>query len=66
MEDPPSSKHTATVRCHTVRESIRDGIRVDGEGKHQRVREGGSKRGSVETCMFLVQGPYLRLSLTIA
>ena len=32
MDDPPSSKHTAAVRCDDVRESICDGIRVDGEG----------------------------------
>ena len=35
MEDPPSSKHIATVRCYNVRESVRDGIEVDGAGQYR-------------------------------
>ena len=66
MEDPPSSKHTATLRCHNVRESVRDDIGVDGAGQHQRVCGGESQCGSVGTCMFPVQYPHLHLSLTIA
>ena len=66
MENPPPFKHTAAVRCHDVRESVCDGIRVDDERQHQRIREGGSQRGSVGTCMFLVQGLYLSLSLMMA
>ena len=34
MEDPSSSKHTAAVRRNDVRESARDGIKVDGEGEY--------------------------------
>lgn len=35
MEHTPSSKHTAALGCNNVRESLRDGIGVDGKGKHQ-------------------------------
>ena len=31
MDDPPPSKHTATVGCDNIREPARDGVRVDGE-----------------------------------
>ena len=65
MERPPSSKRTATVRRDGVREPVRDGIGVDGEGEHQRVCQGRSQRGSVGTCMLLVRDSYLRLSLTL-
>ena len=65
MERPLSSKHTATVRRDSIREPVRGGIRVDGEREHQRIREGGFKRGSVGTCMLLVRDSYLRLSLTM-
>ena len=65
MEDPPSSKHTATVRCHNVRKIVCDGIGVDGAGQHKRVFEGESQCGSVGTCMSPIQGPHLCLSLTM-
>ena len=35
MEDPSSPEHPAAVRRDNVRESARDGIRVDGERYHQ-------------------------------
>ena len=41
MEFPPSSKRAAAVRCDDDRESVRDGIGVDGEREHQRFCEGG-------------------------
>ena len=66
MEDPLSSERAAAVRRDNVWESVRDGIGVDGERQYQRVREGGSQRGSVRTRMFLVQSPYARLSPMIA
>ena len=66
MEDPPSSKRAAPVRRNDVRESGRDGIRVDGEREYQPVREGVSQRRSVGTCVFFVQHPRLHPLMTIA
>ena len=63
MEDPSSPECTAAARCDHGRESIRDGIGVDGEWEHQRVREDPSQCGSVGTCMLFVLGPYPWLSL---
>ena len=65
MEGPPSPKCVATVRCDDDRESVRDGIRVDGKWKHQPIYEGGYQGGSLGTCMFLIQNPRLRLTLMI-
>ena len=59
MEDPPSSKRTTAAGRDDVRESVRDGIRVDGKRKHQRVREGGRKGESVGACAFFIRDPYL-------
>ena len=42
MEDPPTPKRAAPVRCNDIRESVRDGIRVGGEREYQPVREGVS------------------------
>ena len=64
MEDTPSSKHIAAVRCHNVHESVRDGVRVDGEWYHKLVCECGSQCGLVGTRMFLARDSYLHLSLT--
>jgi len=59
MGSTPPSERTATTRRDDVREPTGDGIRMDGEREYQRVREGGSQRGSAGTCMFFVQGLYL-------
>ena len=66
MEDSLSSEHTVAVRGDNGRESISDGIGVDGEREYQTVCGGGHQCGSVGTCMLLIQGSYLRLPLTSA
>jgi hypothetical protein len=40
MENPPASERPAADRSDDVRDSVRNGIRLDGERKHQRLREG--------------------------
>ena len=52
--DPPSSKHTAVVRRDSLRESVRDGIGMDGEWEYQRVCEGTCRRESFVACMSFV------------
>ena len=42
VENPPASERRAADRCYDVRDSVRDGIRLDGKWKHQRVREDAS------------------------
>ena len=42
MENPPTSECPTTTRSDDVRDSVRDGIRLDGKWKHQRVREDAS------------------------
>jgi len=66
VEDSSSSERVASVRRDDDRGSVRDGVRVDGEWEHKRVCGGASQRGSAGACRFLVQGPYLHLSLTVA
>jgi len=39
MEDPPASEHPAPGRSDNVREPVRNGVRLDGERKYQRLRE---------------------------
>ena len=65
MEGPSSSERVAAVRCDDDRESVCDGIGVDGKWEHQPVCEGRCQRGSVGACMFLIQDPYFHLALTI-
>ena len=52
MEDPPPLECAASVRRGYDRESVRDGIGLDGERQHQRVSEGGGQPRSVGTGMF--------------
>lgn len=52
MEGSSSSKRAPAVGRNDDWESVCDGIGVDGERQHQRVREGGYPRGPVGTCMF--------------
>jgi len=40
MENPPTSECPSPGRGDNVRESVRDGVRLDGERKHQQFREG--------------------------
>jgi len=40
LEDPPASERPVPDRGDNVREPVRDGGRLDGERKHQRLREG--------------------------
>ena len=63
MECPSSSECVTPVGRDNDRESVRYGIRVDGEWSYQAVRGGESQRGSVGTCTFFVQGPHLHISL---
>jgi hypothetical protein len=65
MEGPPSSECAAAVRRVDDRESLRDGIRVDGQWEHQSICEGGYRRRLVGTRVFFVPGPYFHLPLTI-
>ena len=53
MEHPSPSQRATTARRDDDRESIRDGIGVDGKREHQRVCEGGSQCGSVKACAIL-------------
>jgi hypothetical protein len=64
MEDPSSSKCVAVAGCNDVRESVRDGIGLDGRWQHQRVCEGACGRRSVEACTYAVRGPYSFSPLT--
>ena len=66
MEHPSPSQRATTARRDDDRDSIRDGIEVDGKRERQRVCEGESQGGSVEACVFFAHGPYPRLSLTTA
>jgi len=66
MEVSPSSQRAAPLRHYNDRESVRDGVGVDGEWEHQRICEGETPRGSTGTCVFFVQGPCIRSSLTIS
>jgi len=49
VESAPASEHLATHRSDDVRNPVRDGIGLDGERKHQRLREGAPGRKSVGT-----------------
>ena len=57
MEFPSSPERIAVVRRDDDRDSIRNGIGVDGKGEHRPIFEGRYQRRSVGACMFLIQGP---------
>jgi serine/threonine protein kinase len=65
MEGPPPSQSAAAIRRDDDRDSVRDGIGVDDEWKHQPICEGGRQRRSVGACTHLVQGSYFHFALTI-
>ena len=52
MEGPPAPECPAADRSDDVRDSVRDDIRLDGEWKRQRVREGTPGYRSVEAGRF--------------
>ena len=61
MESPRPPEHTAVVRRYDGGESVRDGIRVGGEWKHQRVCEGKARCRSPGTGMLFPCGTLLQL-----
>jgi hypothetical protein len=65
VEVPPPSERAAVVGRNDDRESVRDGIRVDGKRQYQPVCEGKCRHGSVGTRMLFVQRSYIHLSLMI-
>ena len=66
MEKPSASKHATADRSDDGRESVRNGIRVDGTWKHQRLRKGTSRRRSARACKFSIKNLVILASLTIA
>ena len=54
MEHPPASEHPAPGRSDNVREPVRNGVRLDGERKHQRLREDTPGRKPLGTSTFFV------------
>jgi len=65
MESPSSSKRVASGRRDDDRESVRDGIGMDGEWEYQRVFEGAYRCESAGARTFLIRGPYLPLTLKV-
>ena len=65
MEDPPPSKRIAVAGRGNDRESVCDGIEVDGEWQHQRVSEGGGRRRPIRTGILSLQDPDLHFPLII-
>ena len=60
MENPPTSECPSPCRGDNVRESVRDGVRLDGERKYQRFREGKPGCRPVEAgALFVVFTPGL-------
>ena len=55
MENAPASECPATDRSGDVRDSVRNDIRLDGQWKHQRFREGTPRCKSVGAGMLLTQ-----------
>ena len=47
MESPPTSKCVATARGDNGQEPVRNGIRMDGQWEHQRIRQGPQRRESI-------------------
>lgn len=53
MEGPPPPERAPIVRRDGDRESVRDGIRVDGEREYRRVCDCGYQHGSIGACTFV-------------
>ena len=57
LELSPPSKHIAVVGCDDDRDSVRNGVRMDGKWQYQRVREDEWGRRSVEARMSFTRYP---------
>ena len=55
MEKPSASECTTADRCDSDRESLRNGIRLDGKWKYQQLRGSPPARGPVWACGFSVE-----------
>jgi len=55
MENPSASKCAAAGRSHNDRESVRNGIRMDGEWEHQRFCEEPSGCRPSRACKFSIR-----------
>jgi len=66
MENPPTSECSAADRSDHVRGSVRIGLGLDGEWKHQRLREDISGRRPVLARRLSIQSFAVLTSLTIA
>ena len=55
MEGAPAPKHPTTDRSDNVRDQVRNGIRLDGEWKYQRLCEGMPGCKPVRAGRFLIQ-----------
>jgi len=64
MEDPSAPKRAAVDRGDDDRGSVRNGIRVDGKRKHQRVREGKSRYRSAGARGFSIWSLAVTIPLT--
>lgn len=51
MEGPSASKYSTTIRGDDEQVPFRDGIRVDGERKHEPISEGEPERRPIGTSM---------------
>jgi len=54
LEGALPSKRVTTFGCDDDRETVRDGIGVDGERERQRIYEGQTRRESVRACTFQI------------
>jgi len=66
MEISSASEHPATNRSNDDRGPVRDGIRLDGEWKHQRLRRETPRRGPARACRFSIQNVTALTLVTIA
>jgi len=65
VEGAPTSKHPATDWSDNVQGQVRNGIRLDGERKHQRLREGAPRCRQVGIGRLFVQVSAIASSLLI-
>ena len=65
MEVPSASERPAANRCHGVGASVRNGIGLDGERKHQRIHQGESQRQPIPACGFPMFNPTFLVFVTV-
>ena len=65
MEKPEASECATADRCNSDRESLRNGIRLDGKWKYQQLRGNPPARGPVRACGFSIEIIIVLISLTI-